>query len=303
MPLFRRLGLAAAAVLVLSAPAAAQAPTWAEAVPVLRVGVLAGVNQAYATVQMEPFRLYLADRLGIAVEIVTAIDYPALISGQTNAGIQAAFLSATAFATASVACDACVQPLVIPTGQDGSTGYRAIMVARAGGPIVDLDDLARQRLAVSQDDSIAGRLLPLRLFADAGMGEDRFTLVERDSPGAAVSAMLAGEADAALAWSTLAGSAATGYSAGVLTQMVAAGTLAMNQIQIVWRSPEIPNGPLSVQASLPEDLKTALRNAMVELRTADPAAFVAADRADGRGFRPVDAAAFAPLIAVVRPPD
>jgi phosphonate transport system substrate-binding protein len=293
--ILRRFVLAALAAVVLAGPAAAQA--WREEVGTLRVGVLAGDNQAYTLVAIEPFRRYLADRLGIAVEIVPGYDYPALMAAQTNAGVHVAFLSATAFATARAAC-ACIEPLVIPTTPEGDTGYHAVMIAPAAGPVRTLDDLAGRRLAVSAADSVAGRLLPLRLFADAGMGEDRFELVERDTPAAAVAALGAGEADAALAWSSMTGTAATGYRAGVLAQMVAAGTLAMADIAVVWESPMIPNPPLSVQAALPEDFKTALRNAMVELRTADPVALDAVDRSHGGGFRPATLADFAPLVAL-----
>ena len=80
--------------------------------------------------------------------------------------------------------------------------------------------------------------------------------------------------------------------------MVAAGTLVMADVRVVWESPEIPNPPLSVQSALPEDFKTALRNAMVELRTADPVALDAVDRAYGGGFRPATLTDFAPLVAL-----
>lgn len=300
MPVLRRLVLAGIAALVLTGAAAAQ--TWRDEIPTLRIGVLAGTNQAYTLVRLEPFRAYLADRLGIAVEIVPGYDYPALIAAQTNAGIQVTFLSSTAYATARAACD-CVEPLVIPATPDGDTGYHAVMIAPAIGPVRDLDTLAGHRLAVSSADSLAGRLLPLRLFADAGMGEDRYELVPRDAPEAAVAALAAGEADAALAWSSMTGNAATGYRSGVLAQMVAAGTLVMADIRVVWQSPEIPNPPLVVQAALPDDFKTALRNAMVELRTADPAALDAIDRTYGGGYRPATSTDFADLVALFeRPP-
>ena len=90
----------------------------------------------------------------------------------------------------------------------------------------------------------------------------------------------------------------TGYRSGVLAQLVATGTLAMADIAVVWQSPEIPNPPVVVQSALPEDFKTALRNAMVELRTADPVALDAVDRAYGGGYRPAAAADFAPLDAL-----
>jgi phosphonate transport system substrate-binding protein len=283
------------AVIALSPGAVAQ--DWREAVPVLRVGLLTGGNQAYVSARVEPFRSYLAARLGIGVEIVPASDYPALIRAQMTSNLHAAFLSATAFAVASVACDQCVEPLAVPTA-DGEPGYYAILVTAAGSPIDGPEDLPGRRLAVSAADSLAGRLLPLSLFADAGIAAASLTLVERDSPEAAMAALLAGEADAALAWSSLAGDRAAGFSRGVLTQMVTAGALVMDQVAIAWTSPLIAYGPLAVQAMLPAELKSALAEAMVTMLEADPAAYAAVDRDYGGGFVPGTTEMFAPLFAL-----
>ena len=50
----------------------------------------------------------------------------------------------------------------------------------------------------------------------------------------ALTALLAGEADLAAAWSSLSGDEAAGYSFGSLTSLVAEGGLSMDQIRIVW---------------------------------------------------------------------
>jgi phosphonate transport system substrate-binding protein len=285
-------------LVALTIPAFAQ---WQETIPTLRVGIVAGLNQSYLQAQLEPFRAHLADRLGITVELVPAADYPTLMAAQMAGGLQIAFLSATAFAAASVACNACVEPLVVPATPDGIAGYHAILVVPAGSTIDDPADLRGRRLAVSADDSITGRLLPLRLFADAGVPETEIQLVERASPEAAIAAMLAGEADAALAWSSLSGNQQTGFAVGALAQMVAAATLTMDQIGIAWSSPMIPYGPLSVQASLPAEFKAELTAIMTGLQTDDPVAYAAVDRGQGGGFVAADATMFAPLVLLATP--
>jgi phosphonate transport system substrate-binding protein len=295
-----RIALAALLLIFAAAPVPSSAQ-WREAIPALQVGILAGNNPAYVQSQSEPFRRYLEGRLGVDVQIVPALDYATLIRGQVNGSLHAAFLSATAFAAASAACGGCVEPLVLPTAPDGGEGYHSVLLVRPGSPIRGVADLAGRRLAVSAADSVAGRLLPLSLFAQEGVTERDLVIVERHSPEAAVAALLAGEADAALAWSTLRGDAAAGYGDGVLTQMVAAGTLAMSNVVIAWRSPLIPYGPLSVQADLPDELKAALTAAMVGVREEDPAAFTAIERSLGGGFRAADAALFEPLLVLVAP--
>ena len=172
-----------------------------------------------------------------------------------------------------------------------------MLVAPSGGVVGTLRQLPGRRLAVSGADSIAGRLLPLSLFAAEEVALDAVTLVERAGPAEALAAMLAGEADAALAWSTLTGNAATGYDGGALTQLVAAGRLDMNQVALIWTSPLIPYGPLAVRADLPDDLKTGLQDAMLAL-TANPDALAAIDREFGNGYQLATPKMFEVLVTI-----
>ena len=287
--------LMAMALAVLSAiPAAAQVRPDAT---VLRVGVVAGYNQAYVSARAEPFRRYLADALGTDVQLIAATDLEALVAAQIGGTVHAAFLSATVFAGASAACNGCIEPLVVPVGPGGQPGYHAVLVAASGGVVRTLRDLPGRRLAVSAGDSIAGRLLPLSLFADEGIALDTVTLVDRLGPADALAALVAGEADAALAWSTLTGDAADGYDGGTLAQLVAAGLLDMSQVALIWTSPLIPYGPLAVRADLAEGLKTALRDAMLDL-DGNPDALAAIDREFGNGYEAATPEMFAPLTAI-----
>lgn len=283
------------AIALMSAlPAAGQAPA---EVSVLRIGLIAGSNPAYVSARAEPFRIYLADALDTEAELVAAMDYEALIGALVAGTVHAAFLSATVFAGAAAACNDCIEPLVVPIGPGGQPGYHAVLVARSGGIVRAVGDLEGRRLAVAGRDSIAGRVLPLSLFAAEGLALDEVTLVERAGPADAIAALLAGEADAALAWSTLTGNAATGYDGGALAQLVAAGRLDMTEVALVWTSPLIPYGPLAIRADLPVGLKAGLRDAMLGL-TAYPDALAAIDRAFGNGYQAATPDMFAPLTAI-----
>lgn len=290
-----RVGVLALVVGSISWPAAAD---WKEDYPVLRIGILAERNPVYRVAQAEPFRKYLAGRLGTEVELIPAETYAALIDAQVHGSLPLAFLSASAFAAASAECG-CVRPLVVASAEDGTPGFHSVLIAPAESPIDELGDLDGRRLAVSAEDSIAGRMLPLRLFAEEGLAEGEMTLVPAAGPRQAILAMFKGEADAALAWSSLAGDPARGYSRGILADMVADGTLGMEEIRIVWQSPPIPYGPLSASTALPEELAALLRDALVDMAAADPAALDAIDRSGGGGFQPADAAMFAPLMVLV----
>jgi phosphonate transport system substrate-binding protein len=105
-----------------------------------------------------------------------------------------------------------------------------------------------------------------------------------------------------VAWSSLVGDRAAGYSFGVLADLVAEGGLAMDQIEIVWQSALIPFGPHVIRSNLPDELKQLLSRALLDIAATDPVALDAVDRFAGRGFVAADAGLYAPVAALIAPP-
>jgi phosphonate transport system substrate-binding protein len=229
-------------------------------------------------------------------------DYSSLIEAQATARVHYAVYSATAFVTASATCR-CVDPIAVPTASGGEKGFHALLIARADGGVDSLADAKGARLALAGPDSVGGRLLQLRgLEAEGIVAGDHFSkFVDVADPEMAVTALLAGEADLAAAWSSLSGDAAAGYSFGVLAALVADGGLVMDQIRIVWQSELIPFGPHAVRTGLPGELKSLLSEALGAMSAEDPAALDAIDRSGGSGFVTADAGMFAAVEALVAP--
>jgi phosphonate transport system substrate-binding protein len=299
-----RWGLLAAASLasVLSgiAPGAAD---WRDDIKVLRIGFLAGDNAPYRTAQLEPFRAYLQDKLSLPVELVPGRSFAALIDAETGARIQYAILSAASFATASALCR-CVEPLVMPTAADGAEGYYAVLVSRSDGPIRSLADAKGARLALAGEDSVAGRLIPMKGFAREGIDPAKYfsAVIDKPDPKAAIAALLAGEADLAVGWSSLTGDFAGGYNAGVFHDMVASSELSMDEIRVIWQSPLIPFGPHAIRSDLPAELKTLLADALLTMASENPDALDAVDRSGGGGFVAADAKAYSGIAELVTAP-
>lgn len=280
----RALVAAAIASLLSASPAAAD---WRGDTKVLRLAFLTPSDPAAGVAQLEPFRTYLEARIGLPVELIPATTASALIEAETSGRVQYAILSASAYATADALCS-CVEPLVLPAAFDGSRGFHAILLARADSTIHTLAETEGARLALGAADSITGRLLPMQAFADAAIDPAKqFTAIyESPGPADAVAALLDGRADIAAAWSSLTGDGTSGYSFGVLTDMVKAGRLAMDQVRVIWQSPLIPFGPHVVRRDMPAELKGLLRDALLGLASADPDALDAVDRSSlgGGGF-------------------
>jgi len=288
---------AVAAVCAVAAAPAVEAQ-WRESYPVIRIGIVAGPDAALTRSRVEPFRAYLDESLEVSVEVLTAPDYGSLIAEQFTGRLHATFLSASAFAGASAACGGCVEPLVAQTTPSGEAGYRAALIVSSENALSDPANLAGTRLAVSAEDSLAGRMLPLALFVEAGVDFADVEIVERGSQAAAVLAVVSGGAEAGLGWIGLSDDAA---DRGVLADLAAAGRLLLGEVRVAWTSPTIPHGPLTVLDNLPDDLKSELAAAMLALAEADPDALVAIDANLGGGFADVDAGDYEPLMLLTDP--
>lgn len=280
------------------------AADWRDEVEVLRVGVSAPRGTAYRVTILEPFRTYLQEKTGLPVEVVAVEGYPELIEAQTSGEINYGIYSATSFATALVSCE-CVEAIAAPVADDGALGFHAILVARTDSEIKSLDDARGKSIALTGPDSVAGRQIPMQAFAADGIVPRQYFLriATEPDPRTAILALLAGDVDVAVGWSSLTGRALTGYDFGVLTRMVADGDLSMGQVRIIWRSPLIPFGPHAVSADLPPELKQILAQAMRSIATERPLALDAVDRNGfgGGGFTTPDSSLYSIVVDLVRP--
>lgn len=267
----------------------------------LRLGIVAANRPEAASERVEPFRLRLADTLGVAVRTLRFADERALAEALAGGRVDYAPMSASGYATAWRLCG-CIEPLAAPRAADATAGYRAIVVVRTGTTLAKPSDLAGKRLAVSAETSIAGRRLPLRLLEAEGLrGASVPVLVPVDGPKAAVRALMAGTVEAAVAWSTLEGDLAEGYGRGTLHDLVAAGEVAMTDVRVLWSSPVLPHGPHVVRADLGEGPKRRLRDMLVDLDEVDPDAYDAIEPVHSGGFVRVGQPAYAPFIDLVTP--
>ncbi len=290
-----------AVLMAIALPHAASA-AWQDDHRALRVGFLSTSGAAYDMLRLEPFRAYLQSWLSLPVELVPATSYAALIDAQATDRVQYAIHSATSFATANARCH-CIEPLALPAAYDGARGFYSVLLARADGPIRALADAKGTRLALSAEDSIAGRLVPLKYLQREGIEPDTdfSAIVTKDDPEAAVGALLSGDADVAAAWSSLTGDPSAGYDFGVLTAMVAEGTLVMDGVRVVWQSPLIPFGPHALRNDVPSDIKDQIAAALTAMAANAPNALDAVDRSSvgGGGFVPVEAREYAVIDALI----
>ncbi|WP_439563346.1 PhnD/SsuA/transferrin family substrate-binding protein, partial [Roseinatronobacter sp.] len=101
-------------------------------------------------------------------------------------------------------------------------------------------------------------------------------------------AVLNGQYDAGVTWTSLMGEQSEGYTRGNLRRMVDNGLLDMNDIRIVWESNLIPNGPTVFRNDLPEEARELAVAGMLDMKESDPACYADTVGGEGNGYAEVD---------------
>lgn len=283
-------------VLVGVAPATAQNPDR------LRLGVIFAAD-ANARERVEPFRRALEEIADLPVDLFLMETMGHGIEALAAGRIDYIRLSPSGYAAAHEIC-ACIEPLVTAGPDDFPARFYAVMIAKRSAAPQSLTDLKDTRLAVGARYNSASYRVPLaNLAADGILAREHFsTLVEVQNPMEGVRALLDGRVQATLGWSSLAGEARNGYTAGTLNDFYISGTRGFETLEIVWRSPPIPYTAHSIRSDLPKGLKQRLQAGLVDLRRHDPAAYLAIEPDLPGGFEPVGHTDYRPVMRTVQAP-
>jgi phosphonate transport system substrate-binding protein len=102
-----------------------------------------------------------------------------------------------------------------------------------------------------------------------------------------VVAVLNKQYDACVTWTSGQGEKSEGYSRGNIRSMVDKGMLKMSDVNLIWQSGKIPNGPWAVRTALPADLKAAFTAFLMDLPKSHPDVYTAIEQGSGVGYVPV----------------
>lgn len=284
--MFRKILFGAVSILAM-AMGAVQAQDLKE----FRVGILGGENEADRLRNYQCFADHIREVLGVEkVSLFPAADYDGVIQGLLGGTLDYAELGASAYAKIYLENEDAVQPILTTIQTDGSTGYRAVMVARADSGIKTLADMKGKKLGFADPDSTSGYLIPATslpkdigmdvksYFASTGFGGGHEQLVLE---------VLKGTFDPGTTWASGVGDFKDGYSSGNLRKMVDKGVLKMDDLVELWQSPLIPNGPLVVRTSIDADARQKITDFLTKLPETDPACFSAVQGGDFKGYSPV----------------
>ena len=269
----RRLVLAGIASVAFAASASAE--DWKAKYPEITFAVVPAENASGVSDRYTPFVNYLSKELGIKVNLRVANDYAAVIEGQRAGNIQVAYYGPASFARArltGVKTDA----FVIDVNSDGSKGYYSVFYVLAKSPYQKLEDLKGKNLGLVDPNSTSGNNMPRFKMDQMGVDPDKFfsQVVFTGSHENAVLALVQGTVDVAANW----------WNAdddSNLTRMLnknmvksSEGTLLKKEdFRIIVKSDLIINSPYAYLSDLPDDMKTAIKQAFLDAAKKDGEAY------------------------------
>lgn len=254
-------GFAAALV----SPAFAQ--DWKAKYPELVFAIIPAENASGVTERYAPFVAYLSKELGTKVTLRIANDYAAIIEGQRAGNIHIASYGPSSFARARMT-GAKVDAFAIETNLDGTKGYHSVFYVKKDSPFQKVDDLKGRNLGLVDPNSTSGNNVPRFALNGMGIQPDQFfsKVVYTGSHENAIIALQQGTVDMAANWWN-------DEQESNLLRMERKGMVKADDFRIIFRSEQIVNSPMAYLSDMPDDLKTKIRDAVLNITTRDKAAF------------------------------
>lgn len=277
---------------------------WAKEIPVIRMGLLGGENDADRLARVDGYKKLLEATFMVPVKLMVAADYAGVIQAFAAKQLEIAYMSPAAYAAAWIESKGDVRPLSVTQEQDGSTSYVAMMYTRADSGITSLAEMKGHSLAWADPNSASGYLLPRSEFRAMGIDPEPGKYFSRTGFAGgheqAVIAVLNKQYDAGVTWTSGQGDPAQGYTRGALRMMVDKKMLDMKDLRVIWISRPILNGPLTVRKSTPIAFQEDMLAFHLALPVTHPDIYRSVDMGKGKGWVPVDHAAYQPFIDMLK---
>jgi len=259
---------------------------WAVQVPVIRIGLLGGENDADRLARYGGYRALLEETFQVPARMLAAADYAGVIQAFAAGQLEVAYMSPAAYAAAWLESNGDVEPLLTTQEKDGTTFYVSVMYTRADSGITSLAQMKGHSLAWADPNSASGYLIPRAEFRAQKLDPDTYFSRTGFAGGheQAVIAVLNHQYDAGVTWTSGIGDASEGYTRGALRSMVDKKMLDMKDLRIIWKSRPIENGPITVRKSTPEAFRADMLAFHEALPKAHPDVYHAVDMGSGQAW-------------------
>ena len=202
----------------------------------------------------QPLADYLSSKSGLNIKLKVLPGYGNIVTNFVSSGVDGAFFGSFTYVLAHAKLG--VEVLARPENSEGTSTYYGLIFVRKDSGIKSATDMRGKRLALVDRNTTAGYLLPLEYFHAMGIKNYRAYLKEVYYAGThedAVYDVLNRKADIGAAKNT------------VFERLAAADRRIKNELEIIERSPDVPENGLSVRKDLDRAIKEKLKQGLLAM--------------------------------------
>ena len=227
---------------------------------VFNIGFLGDEAAQDIIARNECLKDYVEAAYGVEAKLFTFKDYAGTMESFAGGNLDYTWFGASGYAGLYLQNPEAGEPVMTRMQPTGDTGYYSVMVTLADSGIESVEDMQGKNLGFADPNSTSGFLIPSIELADQLGPLDEFFASTEFQGGHenGVLAVLNGDVDAAVTWVSGVGAWEEGYTSGNLRKMVDKGILNMDDIKQIWSSNLIPNGPIVMKKSLPQEAKDTM---------------------------------------------
>lgn len=229
----------------------------AQEIKEFNIGILGGENAQDRLTATDCLRVKAEEVLGVPAKVFTPADYDGVIQGLLGGTIDFAWLGASAYAKVYLTNPEAVDVLLTKQNIDGSTGYYSIGFARTDSGITSMEDAKGKAFVFADPNSTSGYLVPAAELQEKYGTLDQYFSEVKFSGGheQSIVGVANGDFAAGVSWADGLGNWEDGYNSGAFRKAADAGLVDMNNIVEIWRSKLIPEGPMVIRKTIPQDVK------------------------------------------------
>ena len=229
--------------------------------------------------KIEILKAYLAETLGIPIELSVASDYENAVEQLVNGTVNMAYLGPLTYIQAKEQ-NPSIEAIAAPIDKNsGRPWYTGVVIGRTD--ITTLEDLKGKRFSFVNEASASGFLMPSYEFQNLEIDpEENFAAVSYGGNHDETLQLLLEDQVEAIA-----------INRATYNKALETGILDPDKFRIIWESDPITNAPIVVSGTVPESFKPVLQKALVDA----PAGLVSISVSEAQGYTIVEDGDYEPI--------